>query len=174
MKELLLGEGLDSEIRLELEKLLMDEKLGLEEFFLLDDCTVLEAIKQCRSSKDKILSDLCNRFLERKIFNCIKTRNINNIMKFVERGREFYEKRTVSYDYYFALDNPKKVSVERPVLGSDLFIVEKDKRGRISEPIDFAERSDIIRSLLNVEHTEFRVYCPENIVDDVREALKPL
>lgn len=174
MKELLLEEGLDSEICSELEKFLKGEKLGLEEFFLLDDCTVLEAIKQCRSSKDKILSDLCNRFLERKIFKCIKTRNINSIMKFVEEGKDFYEKRKVSYDYYFALDNPKKVSVERPVLGSDLFIVEKDKGGRISEPIDFAERSDIIRSLLNVEHTEFRVYCSENIVDDVREALKPL
>jgi HD superfamily phosphohydrolase len=174
MKDLLLEKGLDSEINIQLKRLLMGEKLGLEEFFLLDDCTVLEAIKKCRSSKDKILSDLCNRFLERKIFKCINTRNINSIMKFVENGRDFYEERDIPYDYYFVLDDPKKVSVERPVLGGDLFIVEKDKGGKISEPVDFADKSDIIRSLLNIEHTEFRVYCPENIVDDVREALNPM
>jgi HD superfamily phosphohydrolase len=173
MKDLLQKEKMDIDIQPQFGKLLNEEPLALDEFFQLDDCTIMEAIKKCHRSRDEILSNLCNRFLERKVFKCIKIKEINSLMEFMERGRKFFENRDIPYDYYFAWDNPKKISIERPVLGGDLFLVEKDKTGKVSGPDDFADKSDIIRSLLNVEHTESRVYCSEDIVDDLRAALNP-
>ncbi|MBU7046928.1 MAG: hypothetical protein HXS54_10895 [Theionarchaea archaeon] len=171
IKELLLGEGLDISIQPELENLLTRNRLDLGEFFLLDDCTILEAIKKCRSSKDEIINDLSNRFLNRKLFKCIRRERAGNIVEIIKKSQEFFEKRDISHEYYFKIDEPRKISVRRPLVGTDLLMVDVDRSGRISEPFNFIDRSDIIRPLYNVERTEFRMYCPEHLADDLRELL---
>ena len=50
------------------EKILDEQKLGLKEHLSLDDSDVLFHIKQWRSSEDKVLADLSDRFLSRRLF----------------------------------------------------------------------------------------------------------
>src|SRR6187549_3055367 len=50
------------------EKILCGERLGLKEHLELDDADVLYYIKQWQRSSDEILSDLCKRFLNRRLF----------------------------------------------------------------------------------------------------------
>lgn len=173
-----MGELLEkkSEINIqpELENLLIEEKLELQEFFLLDDCTILETIKKCRFSEDKILSDLCERFLYRKAFKCIRKKRIENAEKIIEihdRSQKFYQEKGISHDYYFAIDEPARISVERPVLEKGLLVADIDKSGKISGLLDFINESDIIRSLYNVEYKELRMYCPENLADGLKAVL---
>ncbi|MBU7016502.1 MAG: HD domain-containing protein [Theionarchaea archaeon] len=172
MKETI--EDLDIEIPHELENLLSKKRPDVEEFFLLDDCTILETIKKCRSSKDKILRDLSNRFFRRKIFKCVrrgKIEDIGNIIEIDRRIRKFYEERNISYEYYFAYDDPEKISVERPVAEKGLLMADKDKSGNISGVFDFTVESKIILPLYNVKYTEFRMYCPEYLEEDLKELL---
>jgi len=175
----LLGEGLDVDIQSELEGLFVGKPLELEEFFLLDDCTILETIKKCRLSRDKILSDLSSKFLNRKFFKCIKKEkigNIKNILEMHEKIQKFYEKRGISHEYYFATDEPQNISVKRPFLEEEkgekgLLMVDINKFGKKSDLFDFIDRSDIIRSLYNVRHTAFRMYCPDGLRNELREIL---
>ena len=53
-------------------------------------------------------------------------------------------------------------------------MADRDKSGRVSGPFDFIEKSDIIRSLYNVEHTEFRVYCPKIMENEIRKILNDI
>jgi HD superfamily phosphohydrolase len=126
MKELLLEKEIDIDIPSELKNLLIEERVSLEEFFLLDDCTILETIKKCYSSKDAILNDLSTRFLERKIFRCIKKKKIRSIVEFIKKSQEIYEKRNIPYEYYFAIDEPSNFSVNRPVLEKGLLMADRD------------------------------------------------
>ena len=172
----ILGE-LDIAIQPELETLLTGEKLGLQEFFLLDDCTILETIKRCCSSRDEVLSDLSTRFLNRNVFKCVKKKKFENIeimFELYEKIRKFYEKRNILQEYYFAIDEPQKVSVRRPVLEKGLLMTDIDRFGKISELFDFVDKSDIIRSLYNVKHTELRMYCPEHLVEELRKILSTI
>ena len=50
------------------EKILRGERLTLQEHLQIDDNDVMFYIKQWQGSEDKILSDLSNRFLNRKLF----------------------------------------------------------------------------------------------------------
>ena len=170
MKELLLEKGLDIDIQPELESLLTTNKVNLQEFFLLDDCTVLEAVKKCRFSSDNILKDLCNRFLNRRIFKCIKMKEVN-VIDLYKRCQEFYEKEEVPFDYYFETDELHKISVKRPTLEDGILMADLDKSGEIDGPFDFIDESDIIRSLYNIKRTEFRMYCPEYLKKDLKEFL---
>lgn len=49
-----------------------------------------------------------------------------------------------------------------------------DRFGKISEPFDFVDKSDIIRSLYNVKHTELRMYCSEHLVEELRKILSTI
>ena len=171
MRELLLEKEIDVDIPLELRNLLTEEKFDLEEFFLLDDCTILETIKRCYFSEDGVLKDLSTMFFERKIFRCIKKEKIRNIVEFIEKSKKAYERRKISFEYYFAIDEPEKTSVKRPVLEKGLLMASKDKFGRVSGPFDFIDNSDIIRSLYNVKHTELRMYCPRSMEGEMKEIL---
>src|SRR5207237_10861201 len=50
------------------EKILKGERLTLAEHLELDDSDVMFHIKQWRNADDRILSDLSNRFLNRRLF----------------------------------------------------------------------------------------------------------
>lgn len=157
----------------QLKNLLTKKKLDLYEFFLLDDCTILETIKKCRKSEDSILSDLCNRFLNRKLFKLIKKDTKTSFEAF-ENIRKFYEEKNIPHKYYFANDGPEKISVERPVLEKGLLMGNIDKSGNIFGPFDFLDESKVISPLYNTKYKEFRMYCPANLVGDLRNLLKDI
>ncbi|MGD2246859.1 MAG: HD domain-containing protein [Candidatus Methanofastidiosia archaeon] len=164
-------EDIHIDISPQLEKLLTKKQLDLNEFFILDDCTILETIKKCRNSKDIILSDLCNRFFDRKLFKLIK-KDTEISFKTFEKIQGFYERKNISYKYYFANDDPEKISVERPVLEKGLLMGDIDKSGNVVGPVDFLVKSKIIFPLYNTKYKEFRMYCPANLVKDLRNLLK--
>lgn len=97
-----------------------------------------------------------------------------DIIEFVNKSEVFFEEKNVPYEYYFATDEPEKVPIERPVLDKGLLVMDKDKSGRVSGPFDFIDESDIIRSLYNVKYSEFRTYCPEELVNELKETIIPV
>jgi HD superfamily phosphohydrolase len=164
-------DDLDIDFPSPLESLLSGRDLTLEEFFLMDDCTILETIKRACDSRDEILSDLCRRFLCRNMFKCVEKKKFH-FWEDDRRIRKFFEECDIPYDYYFAYDEIEQTSVERPILEKDLLMVDIDKSGTVSGPFDLIDESDIIRSLYNVNYTKLRMYCPEKIAGELKGILK--
>lgn len=66
-----------------IKKILNSEKITVSEYLMLDDITFLYHFKEWLNSEDKVLSDLCDRFLNRKLFKSIDvTDKESSIMKF--------------------------------------------------------------------------------------------
>ncbi|MBU7031210.1 MAG: HD domain-containing protein [Theionarchaea archaeon] len=162
---------IDIELNEFLINFLSDNNPSLDNFFYLDDSIILETIKKGLFSRDTVLHDLCNRFLKRKMFQCIKKgkiESIDNILEMDKKIHEYYDKNGLSYKYYFSSDEPGKVAIERPVLERGLLMADIDKSGIVSGPFEFIDESRIIKSIYNTRFSEFRMYCPRNLVDDLK------
>ncbi len=87
------------------EKILRGEKLNLKEHLELDDTDVMFHIKQWRFADDKILSDLSNRFLNRKLFKVFDLDMPHDERAdFLRRAKRIVEENDFDTEYYFAED----------------------------------------------------------------------
>jgi HD superfamily phosphohydrolase len=88
------------------EKILRGERLNLSEHLELDDADVMFHIKQWRFSEDKILSDLSNRFLNRRLFKVFDLDMPEAEREdFLEKARKTVEYAGFDSDYYFVEDS---------------------------------------------------------------------
>ena len=87
------------------EKILKGEKITLKEHLDLDDSDMMFHIKRWQNSEDKILSDLSERFVNRRLFKAFDLdmpeaeRN-----SFLEKAREIVEISGFDSHYYFVED----------------------------------------------------------------------
>lgn len=87
------------------EKILRGEKLTLAEHLQLDDSDVMFHIKQWQNSDDKILSDLANRFLHRRLFKAFDLDMPDEEREgFLAKAREVVENGGFDSTYYYAED----------------------------------------------------------------------
>jgi len=93
------------------EKILGGEKLNLKEHLELDDADVMFHIKQWRCADDKILADLSNRFLNRKLFKVFDLDMPTGERKeFLIQAKNAVENAGFDTDYYFAEDRAGDVA----------------------------------------------------------------
>ncbi len=87
------------------EKILKGERLSLKEHLELDDADVMFHIKQWQKSDDKILSDLSNRFLNRRLFKIFDLdMPENERQNFLDEARKLVENAGFDANYYFIED----------------------------------------------------------------------
>ena len=92
------------------EKVLSGQKLGVREHLEIDDADVIFHIKQWLNSDDEVLSDLADRFLNRRLFKAFdldmpkEERNA-----FVNDARKIVEKAGFDPEYYFIEDGSGEV-----------------------------------------------------------------
>ncbi len=87
------------------EKFLNGEKIKLAEHLELDDTDIIFHIKQWKNSEDKILSDLSERFLNRRLFKVFDLdMPFEEREDFLKTAKELVENAGYNADYYFAED----------------------------------------------------------------------
>ena len=87
------------------ERILKGETLTLKEHLELDDADVLYYIKQWQRSSDRVLADLCQRFLNRRLFKAFDLDMPEaDRMQFVADARAIVADRGFDAEYYFIED----------------------------------------------------------------------
>lgn len=87
------------------EKILKGEKLNLCEHLQIDDADMMFHIKQWQNADDKILSDLADRFLNRKLFKAFDLDMPEaERQDFLEKARKLIENSGFDPNYYFVED----------------------------------------------------------------------
>ena len=88
-----------------LETILKGKRLSLAEHLSLDDSDFIFAIKQWRGSSDAILSDLCTRFINRRLFKALDLDMPEDQRKeFVNDARDIVKRSGFDPSYYFVED----------------------------------------------------------------------
>ncbi len=154
--------------------LVQPERLTPEEFLTLDDIVLAYALREWAESPDEILSDLCRRFLERRIFKTVEIEP-----KRYERLKERLEKlsRSFGFDprYYLVLDTAiadpyvdglfRRSDSKREV-GENIYLVDRALR-----LYELSEHSELIRAIMNRWVRRARLCFPEELREGVARVL---
>ncbi len=151
------------------EKVLQGKKLSLAEHLELDDNDVMFHIKQWQNSDDKILADLSQRFLHRRLFKAFDLDMPDEKRQdFLTKAREMIEKAGFGADYYFVEDRagdvPYYFYTKETVEPKKLIYVEDG----YSNPVirEISEVSAAVRGLQK-GYQIHRVCFPPEVKDEI-------
>lgn len=132
------------------EKILKGERLTLKEHLALDDSDVMFHIKQWQTSDDAILSDLAQRFLNRRLFKVFDL-DMPEIerQEFLDQAKNLVSRAGFEPEYYFIEDFARDVpyyfyAKERTEAKNMIYVEEGFSRPQIKE---ISEVSAAVRGL---------------------------
>jgi len=151
------------------ERILSGERLTLKEHLELDDNDVIYYIKQWQRSSDPILADLCNRFLNRRLFKAFDLdMPENERQQFVDEARELVTGRGFDAEFYFVEDKAGDVphyfyTSDRSKPKNLIYVEDGFSRPQIRE---ISEISSAVRGL-QAEYRIHRICFPAELQDEV-------
>ncbi|MGL4522503.1 MAG: HD domain-containing protein [Bacilli bacterium] len=132
------------------------DRIDLEEYIRLDESVMYFYFHEWTKETDAILSDLCYRFLNRKLF-----KYVNNTPKNREKVMSELERLGLDVDYYYEEDEPSKFPYEiyrKDHTGETLPIKLIDENGEV---VALESQSLIVQSIMGQQRSDKKIYFPE-------------
>jgi len=131
------------------EKLLRRQPLNVTEHLSMDDSDVIFHAKQWQHSNDQVLSDLSNRFVNRRLFKAIDLdMPLDERADFLNSARDLVERAGFPAEYYFIEDRASDVPYygyyTTGGLGTRIYVEDGYARPVIRE---ISQVSEVIRGL---------------------------
>ncbi|WP_028551893.1 HD domain-containing protein [Paenibacillus sp. UNC451MF] len=142
---------------------LFRQSLSIQEFYLLDEAFMQTVLMQWSNEEDAILSDLCSRFLNRRLFKYVMLERIDVLQ--MERLRDTMRALGLDPDFYLEIDFPSDLSydVYRPgVHDEKLPILLLDQKDALTE---ISRKSEIVRSISGIHMGKYHLYFPEELLN---------
>ncbi len=150
---------------------LFQGEIGVRDYLLLDEALMQTAFMQWKSEPDALLSDLCGRFLDRKLYKYVELET--GELEMVEQIRQAFEQAGLHPEYDLEIDFPTDLpyDVFRPdeaAAGKQILLLDRQERLR-----EISEVSDIVRSISGLQLGKYHLYYPDNKLHAVRDQLPP-
>lgn len=136
--------------------------LTVQDYLLLDESFMQMVMMRWTMDQDAVLSDLCSRFLHRRLFKYESVRGLEDAA--VSAVREQLREAGWDPDYYMEVDYPTDQfydvyrSGERGNKSPIMLLTDQD------EAVEISERSDIVRSISESPHQgTYYVYYPSEL-----------
>ncbi|WP_110930536.1 HD domain-containing protein [Paenibacillus bouchesdurhonensis] len=139
---------------------LFNSDLTVQQYLLLDEALVQTAFMQWKNEEDELLSDLCTRFMDRKLYKYVELESLN--LDKIEEIREIFRNLGLNPKYDLEIDFPTDLpyDVSRPdeeLQGKQILLLDKQER-----LVEISEVSDIVRSISGMQRGKFYLYFPDN------------
>ncbi|WP_051585748.1 HD domain-containing protein [Caldanaerobius polysaccharolyticus] len=147
-----------------------NENIDVKDYIRLNDSVILYAVLLWKDSTDKILSDLCCKYLYRDLYKAYELKQSVPIS--LDEIKEKLNSQGMDDEYYLVLDRPSNVTYDYYVEGEE---GEKppiliNNKGKIKSITRF---SDSIRAISGNQGIKYYLYFPRNnyeginICDDI-------
>lgn len=149
--------------------------IELPEYLLLDDHTLTKFAKACTKCNDKVLRELANGLLHRRLFKATDvTEDLSpNVVKFSDEAKKMIAAAGYEVEFAFASDAPSDTAyklynpdVEEPA--TQIYIEDPD-----GGQVELSQRSDPVKQLTK-KYTLVRYYYPADTRDQILETAVPL
>jgi len=142
---------------------LFDGTLDTEHYLQLDEALAQTVFVLWANDKDPILSDLCRRFLHRRLFKYATPAGLDDAL--LDRLRESVRREGYDPEYYMQVDFPKDLSYDvyrsgRNAHRKPIYLLKHD-----GELLEISEASDIVRSISGTQSGKHRIYVPERMLE---------
>ncbi|OBZ15438.1 hypothetical protein A8L34_29205 [Bacillus sp. FJAT-27264] len=148
---------------------LLQGEVTVQQYLLLDEALVQTAFMQWTLEEDGLLSDLCSRFIHRKLYKYVETESLDP--ETIDEIRRSFAGAGLNPEYDLEIDFPSDLpyDVFRPGEGFDSNqILLLDRKDRLRE---ISEVSDIVRSISGIHRGRYHLYFPQ---DKLNKALSQL
>jgi len=143
---------------------LFEGRLDMREYLMLDESFMQMTLMQWTKEKDEVLADLCDRFLNRRLFKYVSMDVCDERM--VGRLRDYMREIGCDPDYYVAIDFPSDLpyDVYRPgeVSGKAPIMLLREN----GETVEISQRSDVVRSISGLHRGTYQLYYPREWLVD--------
>lgn len=144
-------------------KSLLDNTITVNEYLKLDEAYVQAAFIEWEEEQDNLLSELCNRFLNRRLYKYITIDDPGDTL-LEEVQREFIQIGLIP-DYHMEIDFP----FDQPY---DVYRPDSKKGGKEEKTpillldehdqiIEISAKSDIVTSITGLHQGQYHLYYPE-------------
>jgi HD superfamily phosphohydrolase len=142
---------------------LFEGALRVEDYLLLDEALAQTAFAQWTCESDAVLSDLCKRFLHRKLFKYATPGVLHDGL--LDELRRSIRREGYDPDYYLQVDFPEDLSYDVYRSGDSasqkpIYLLKNG--GAL---LEMSEVSDIVRSISGTQVGKHRIYMPERILE---------
>jgi len=132
----------------------------MEQYIRLDEALIQTVFMQWTQEQDEILADLCDRFMERKLYKYVTLDHLDDQQK--DKIHEQFVHAGLNPAYDLEIDSPTDLSYsiyrsgEHP-MGKQIVLLNHHEQLR-----EISEVSEIVRSISGIRKGKFRLYFPEN------------
>ncbi|CAM3657064.1 MULTISPECIES: HD domain-containing protein [Saccharibacillus] len=144
---------------------LFEDNLTVKQYLKLDESLIQTTFMQWSEESDPILSELCCRFLHRRLYKYVEVDHIDN--ETIAEIRSSFAEVGLHPEYDFEIDFPTDLpyDVFRPNdsnRGSQILLLGKQDKLR-----EISEVSDIIRSISGLQRGKNHLYYPHHKLAEV-------
>ncbi|WP_424768606.1 HD domain-containing protein [Paenibacillus sp. sgz302251] len=145
---------------------LLQNKMNVHDYLKLDEALVQTVFMQWSEESDSLLSDLCDRFLNRKLYKYITIDNPDETL--LNEISDCFSSIGMSPDYHIEIDFPFDLPYD--VYRPDKKEGEKKEKAPIlllqgeDEISEISTKSDIVRSITGLHQGEYHLYYPEELL----------
>lgn len=152
---------------------LIEGTLNLRSYLSLDESLVQYAFSRWQHEKDALLAELCERFLNRKLYKYITIAEMTD--EWLAEVKKAFTEIGLDPRYHMEIDYPMDrpydiYRTEQPIISSKekvpIMLLEKD--GNLTE---IASKSDIISSISGLHQGRYHLYYPEEALIRHRKQL---
>jgi len=145
---------------------LLGNQLTLDAYLQLDEALMQTVFMQWQFERDHVLVDLCNRFINRKLFKYIDLKQVDSTV--LEQIRELMEQAGIPAEYYIQIDFPSDFPYDVYLPGKadeKLPIYLLDARDELTE---ISQESEIVRSISGLHRGDSKLYYPAELLAAVK------
>lgn len=144
-------------------------EVTVKQYLMLDEALVQTAFMQWTLEEDELLSDLCTRFIHRKLYKYVEIENLDTDM--ITEIRSSFAGVGLNPEYDLEIDYPTDLpyDVFRPGAAFDnnqILLLDRNEQLR-----EISEVSDIVRSISGIHRGRYHLYFPQ---DKLKKALTRL
>lgn len=143
---------------------LFEDELTLQDYLRLDESVILYYFQAWQDEEDSILSDLCRRFLNRRLFQYVEF-NPNSQMKMWMELNHLFKKAGIDPDYYLVVDSSSDLPYDFYRPGEEeerLPIHLLMPNGEIRE---LSRESEIVEAISGKKRTDHKLYFPQDLIE---------
>ncbi|MEC0243778.1 HD domain-containing protein [Paenibacillus dokdonensis] len=148
---------------------LFEDRLSVQDYLKLDEALIQTAFSQWATDKDPVLSELCCRFMHRRLYKYVEVESVD--LEMIDEIRREFKRVGLNPEYDLEIDFPTDLpyDVFRPGDESSqkqILLLDREERLR-----EISEVSDIVRSISGIHRGKYHLYYPGSKLKDVISSL---
>ncbi|WP_339252032.1 HD domain-containing protein [Sporosarcina sp. FSL W8-0480] len=145
-----------------------DRTFGLEEYISLDEGVLMTYFQWWRNEEDEILADLCDRFLNRRLFQYAEFDPATEYRKIGELEKLFKE-AGLNPEYYLVTDSSSDLPYDFYRPGEENERVPIYLQMPNGELRELSRSSEIVDAISGKRRTDHKIYFPEDLLAAKRD-----